>query len=71
MTDKDKALVDRLRVLREEYEQEKERLLDEHMAENYTGFATRWMRAMRASLEVASWPEWKRKACYGQEALSR
>ena len=20
----------------------------------------------RASLEVASWPEWKRRACYGQ-----
>lgn len=66
VSDLDAAVVEQLRVLREDYERAKACLLDAHMSKNYPGFRSRWSLAKRASLEVASWPEWKRRACYGQ-----
>lgn len=66
MSDLDATVVEQLRVLREDYERAKACLLDAHMSKNYPGFRSRWSLAKRASLEVASWPEWKRRACYGQ-----
>jgi len=62
--DRETAL--RLRRLREEYEAERDRILDEHMAERYPNASDFWRAAARASVEVASWPKWKRDRTYAQ-----
>ena len=63
----DKALSEKLRTLREAYELEQRTLLDEHMAEHYADTSVLWAHARRASIEVASWPAWKRRRCYSQD----
>jgi len=66
MNDADKALALKLRRMREAYEAERDALLDAHMADNYADRLPFWRAATRASIEVASWPKWKRQRCYAQ-----
>jgi hypothetical protein len=66
VTPQDQATANKLRKLRETYEAERSRILDDHMAKHYPGKDGLWIRAVRASIEVESWPEWKRRACYAQ-----
>lgn len=63
----DVKLSNQLRFLREAYETEKARLLDEHMRKHYANTGPLWTQCKRASIEVASWPEWKRRRCYSQD----
>ena len=66
MSPADRKLALKLRRMREAYEAEKARLLDEHVAEHYPDRTPFWTCAKRASIEVASWPAWKRRRCYAQ-----
>ena len=63
----DVELAEKLRTLREDYEAKAEQLLDEHMHKHYANTGPLWTQCKRASIEVASWPEWKRRRCYSQD----
>lgn len=64
MTPEDKKLANKLRKLREAYEAKQQRLLDEHMEAHYPSSSPFWRFVRQNSIEVASWPEEKRRRCY-------
>lgn len=82
MKDADAKLAKRIATMRAETERYVAKLIDEHMAEHYNEPAMlagdgpeierrrHFMQCVRASIEVESWPEWKRGAVrYSQKKI--